>query len=65
MREGNLTKCEEREHLWQARQNAQREHFELEEKLGHLLVSPTATCHAKPRMRFNAHIAEVPMPSKN
>jgi hypothetical protein len=40
MREGNLTKCEEREHLWQARQNAQREHFELEEKLGHLLVSP-------------------------
>ena len=33
-------KCEERERLWQAWQTAQREHFELEEKLGDLLVSP-------------------------
>jgi tRNA(Arg) A34 adenosine deaminase TadA len=32
--------CEERDRLAQARQSAQREQFELEEKLGHLLVSP-------------------------
>ena len=50
-----MVSCDERDRLAQARQSAQRDQFELEEKLGHLLVSPKEIERAR---RRSAHVRQ-------